>query len=142
MARVNVQASAAPQQDLPFLNSPPLMSANVVFPLTQHLASGGKPVGKVSAEEGRGRWEGVTPGHEGKGPAAPVPNKLDTCFGKAEAKPPSLASSRFRSAFCSLQVCDLWPGGWEGVGASPRHCPLHQELMPPENLSTVLQGLS
>lgn len=61
MARVNVQASSAPHQGLPFLNSLPLMLANVVFPLTQHLASGGKPAGKVGAGEGGGEWERVRP---------------------------------------------------------------------------------
>lgn len=61
MARVNVQASSAPQQGLPFPNSLPLMLANVVFPLTQHLASGGKPVGKVGAGEGGRQWERVMP---------------------------------------------------------------------------------
>lgn len=62
MARVNVQASSAPHQGLPFLNSLPLMLANVVFPLTQHLASGGKPAGKVGAGEGGGEWESEAKG--------------------------------------------------------------------------------
>lgn len=93
MARVNVQASSAPQQGLPFLNSLPLMLANVVFPLTQHLVSGGKPVGKVGAEEGGGQWERVMPKQKRKGQSSTFPNKLDTCFGKTRTKPKILASS-------------------------------------------------
>lgn len=93
MARVNVQASSASHQGLPFLNSLPLMLANVVFPLTQHLASGGKPAGKVGAgrEEENGRERGQRQRRAGLG--ATLPNKLDTCFGKTGTKPKLLASS-------------------------------------------------
>lgn len=93
MARVNVQASSAPQQGLPFLNSLPLMLANVVFPLTQHLASGGKPVGKVGAGEGGGERERAMPRQKRGARGATFPNKLDTCFGKTGTKPKILASS-------------------------------------------------
>lgn len=93
MARVNVQASSAPQQGLPFPNSLPLMLANVVFPLTQHLASGGRPVGKVGAGEGGGRWERAMPKPEREGRSATFPNTLDTCFGKTVTEPKILASS-------------------------------------------------
>lgn len=86
MARVNVQASSAPQQGLPFLNSLPLMLANVVFPLTQHLASGGTPVGKVGAGEGGGQRERVMPTQSSKGRSATFPNQPDTCFGKTGPK--------------------------------------------------------
>lgn len=91
MARVNTQTSSAPQQGLPFPNSLPLMLANVVFPLTQHLASGGKPVGKVGAGEGGGRWESHAKARE-RGPEATFPNMLTTCFGKAVTEPKVLAS--------------------------------------------------
>ena len=67
------------------------MLANVVFPLTQHLASGGKPVGKVGAGEGGGTGERVMPKQEGEGLSATFPNKPDTCFGKTVTEPTILA---------------------------------------------------
>lgn len=63
------------------------MLANVVFPLTQHLASGGQPVGKVRA------GEGARPKPETEGRSAVFPNTLDTCFGKTVPEPKILASS-------------------------------------------------
>lgn len=128
MARVNVQASSAPQQGLPFLNSLPLMLANVVFPLTQHLASGGTPVGKVGAGEGGGQRERVMPTQSSKGRSATFPNQPDTCFGKTGPKL-SLASLSVRSAFCSPKVCDHHGPGPLPHGAAPPH----GELTPREN---------
>lgn len=80
MARVNTQASSAPQQGLPFPNSLPLMLASVVFPLTQHLVSGGKPVRKAGAGEGTMGQRVSKPQKDGQ--AVTSPNGLATCFGK------------------------------------------------------------
>jgi hypothetical protein len=89
--RVNTQASSAPQQGLPFPNSLPLMLASVVFPLTQHLVSGGKPVRKAGAGEGTVGQRVSKPQKDGQ--AATSPNELATCFGKTVTEPQGHASS-------------------------------------------------
>lgn len=56
------------------------MLASVVFPLTQHLVSGGKPVRKAGAGEGTVGHRVSKPQKDGQ--PATWPTGLDTCFGK------------------------------------------------------------
>lgn len=106
--RVNTQASSVPQQGLPFPNSLPLMLASVVFPLTQHLASGGEPVGKTG---GGGTMGQRVPKPQKDGQPATSPNRLDTCFGKTVTESQSRTSS----------PPALPPYTLSAVGPSPLH---------------------
>lgn len=80
-----------PSRAFLFQTSLPLMLASVVFPLTQHLVSGGKPVRKAGAGEGTVGQRVSKPQKDGQPVSSP--NGLDTCFGKTVTESQGRASS-------------------------------------------------